>query len=668
VVAQIVDWRPGEILTGPGKHYRAFISYSWQDKAWGKRIHSWLETYRVPVPNGQEELPKRLGRFFRDDEDMAASSDIASIVRSAIEGAESLIVICSPRSAQSKWVDAEIRHFRSTGRGGKVFAVIVDGVPNSGDPKTECFPPALRAAGDTDHPDNLPIEPMGLDVRRDGHERSCTRLAAGLLEVDFDDLWRRDRRRMLLHRSLWAGGGIFGAIVLSAAIGFGVLAQMNGRTAHGLSVQFLKARAQSDVVMGRYATGARYALAGLQLSPQSGGEFQPVLASAIVQASNGYNPDDRVAWAFSPDGERILAESDDRRALLLQTANGRELAKINGEAGVPPFAAFSADGSRVLTQTSRGVIAVWNASDGRRLTQLSRALHPGLMTAISPDGQVLATASKSGAAELRSATDGRMILTLPDPYGGDQLATFSADGKRVAFGGPFGFKIFELRNGAATEIMGEGGVGVTRIRFSPDGGDLLAADLSGEVTLWHVASGSLAERCGDPSSRPVAMAFSHDGSRIAVGGGTGARIFDKTCGAEIFSLGVIAETVGTLAFSPDGQMVATANHDGRARVWDAASGRLIASLGENLGWIADVFFSEDGGLLFVETTDLGVRVLDLSALKLPLSDLARSACLDLLGDDLRKFGKREIQRDPDLRNVWPRPERDVCQGHVTLAP
>jgi WD40 repeat protein len=261
-----------------------------------------------------------------------------------------------------------------------------------------------------------------------------------------------------------------------------------------------------------------------------------------------------------------------------------------------------------------------------------------------------------------------MILTLPDPYGGDQLATFSADGKRVAFGGPFGFKIFELRNGAATEIMGEGGVGVTRIRFSPDGGDLLAADLSGEVTLWHVASGSLAERCGDPSSRPVAMAFSHDGSRIAVGGGTGARIFDKTCGAEIFSLGVIAETVGTLAFSPDGQMVATANHDGRARVWDAASGRLIASLGENLGWIADVFFSEDGGLLFVETTDLGVRVLDLSALKLPLSDLARSACLDLLGDDLRKFGKREIQRDPDLRNVWPRPERDVCQGHVTLAP
>jgi len=178
------------------KHYRAFISYSQQDKAWGRRIHTWLEAYRVPVGTLADiSLPKRLGRFFRDDEDMPAAADIAETVRTVLQESESLIVICSPRSAKSKWVNAEILHFRRTGRARKVFAVIIDGVPNSGDPATECFPPALRAAGNPDDPNDLPIEPMGLDVRKNPRARICARLAAGLLDVDFDDLWRRDERR-----------------------------------------------------------------------------------------------------------------------------------------------------------------------------------------------------------------------------------------------------------------------------------------------------------------------------------------------------------------------------------------------------------------------------------------------------------------------------------------
>ena len=155
------------------KAYRAFISYSQQDAVWGKRLHSWLENYRVP--RGVEvELPpaRRLGRFFRDDEEMAAAADIAVTVEGAIENAESLIVVCSPRSAKSKWVAAEIQHFRRTGRARKVFAVIVDGVPNSGDPETECFPKALRAGTDPDDPDALPIEPLGLDVRKVAVERN----------------------------------------------------------------------------------------------------------------------------------------------------------------------------------------------------------------------------------------------------------------------------------------------------------------------------------------------------------------------------------------------------------------------------------------------------------------------------------------------------------------
>ena len=178
------------------ERYRAFISYSWQDKAWGRRLHSWLETYRLPagVPAGAS-IATRLGRFFRDDDDMPAASDIGEVVRAALDQSDHLIVVCSPRSAMSKWVEAEVQHFRRTGPGRKVFAVVIDGAPNATDPEAECFPPSLRAAGQANALGAMPIEPMGIDVRRDGRARTCARLAAGILGADFDDIWQRDRRR-----------------------------------------------------------------------------------------------------------------------------------------------------------------------------------------------------------------------------------------------------------------------------------------------------------------------------------------------------------------------------------------------------------------------------------------------------------------------------------------
>jgi formylglycine-generating enzyme required for sulfatase activity len=210
--------------------YRAFISYSQQDKVLGRRFHTWLETYRVPAGVSIEnKLPdRRLGRFFFDEEEMPAASDIAIKVRAAIENAEALIVLCSPRSAQSKWVNAEIQYFRRTGRNDKVFAVIIDGIPNSGDPATECFPPALRATGDPSDPDALPIEPLGLDIRKDGRQRLCARLAAGLLDVDVDNLLQRDRRRAEIRQRLVMIGVASASMVIAlSSLGYAFRFEIN---------------------------------------------------------------------------------------------------------------------------------------------------------------------------------------------------------------------------------------------------------------------------------------------------------------------------------------------------------------------------------------------------------------------------------------------------------
>ena len=97
-------------------------------------------------------LPKRLGRCFRDCAELSAADDLAREIREALEQSDALIVLCSPRSAGSQYVEEEIRYFKSLGRGARILAAIADGEPHAvgksinGRALTEadeCFPRSL---------------------------------------------------------------------------------------------------------------------------------------------------------------------------------------------------------------------------------------------------------------------------------------------------------------------------------------------------------------------------------------------------------------------------------------------------------------------------------------------------------------------------------------------
>lgn len=284
------------------KRYRSFISYSQQDKDWGRRLHSWLETYRVPVGvMAQIQEGRRLGRFFRDEAEMPAATDIAEVVREAIEVAESLIVVCSPRSAQSKWVAAEIDHFRKTHPDAKLFAVIIDGTPNSGDPTTECFPTALRRGFASDGV--MPIEPVGIDVRVESKERVCARLAAGLLDVDFDDLWQRDRRRAERRQrrtviTLSALSGVF-AVLAGTAVWFASVAQRETQIAEA----------------------ARLALQREYLSILGEAAIDDVLTSDLVPGALTGAPRDVWVSLMQRDGQDFIVARDYGRGRIFAVAH-----------------------------------------------------------------------------------------------------------------------------------------------------------------------------------------------------------------------------------------------------------------------------------------------------------------------------------------------------------
>jgi tetratricopeptide (TPR) repeat protein len=187
--------------------YRAFISYSHQDKAWADWLHKALETYRVPsrlvgLQTAAGALPRRLTPIFRDRDELASATDLGRKVNEALKQAANLIVICSPRAATSRWVQSEVLAFKQLGRSERVFCLIVDGEPNASDlpgrEAEECFVPALRFRLDANgQPAGERTEPIAADARvgKDGRRKAKLKLIAGMLDIGFDSLRQRELQR-----------------------------------------------------------------------------------------------------------------------------------------------------------------------------------------------------------------------------------------------------------------------------------------------------------------------------------------------------------------------------------------------------------------------------------------------------------------------------------------
>jgi tetratricopeptide (TPR) repeat protein len=191
-----------------GFTYRAFLSYSHADKAWADWLHKALETYRVPshlVGKRSQVgvIPRRLHPIFRDRAELASSTDLGDTINEALAKSGALVVICSPRSAQSRWVNEEVLAFKRWGRADRIFCLIVDGEPTVGDTPgcaaEECFSPALRCTFSENAPTNRRTEPVAADVRpgQDGKLNAKLKLIAGLLGVGFDQLKQREQHRRM---------------------------------------------------------------------------------------------------------------------------------------------------------------------------------------------------------------------------------------------------------------------------------------------------------------------------------------------------------------------------------------------------------------------------------------------------------------------------------------
>ena len=96
------------------------------DEDVAKKLHTAIETYSVPKDLQRSLGIRKMGRVFRDQEELPLSQDLGSDIRTALEHSEWLIVICSPRYLESKWCNAELDYFIELGKRDHILAVLAD--------------------------------------------------------------------------------------------------------------------------------------------------------------------------------------------------------------------------------------------------------------------------------------------------------------------------------------------------------------------------------------------------------------------------------------------------------------------------------------------------------------------------------------------------------------
>ncbi|WP_077145947.1 toll/interleukin-1 receptor domain-containing protein [Sphingopyxis sp. KK2] len=546
--------------------YRAFFSYARADGKLAAKLHRFLDSYKVPkalqgMAGKRGPVPATLHPIFHDREDLAGGGELGDRLRAALESSEALIVLCTPNSARSHWVDEEVRLFRAKNGNDAIFPVIGDGDPDSDDPEVQCMPPALRETSVL-AADLRDIRKETGHIIGDGAAGGRQKLLAGLLGLDLDQLRRREDARRRRQMIAMAGALILFVALAGVATALGFAARSSAREAERQRViaEAQAVRAQKGEALARQRAEAEALARSRESAARQLADEQRKLAEQQRALA--------LANAAEAQRQAGIARSNATRAEAQYARAQEALADSFAQRGL---AAADAGRNDLALRYALAGAQISPASTGRQRVLLARLTS-------APTQRTMLTIDTNSISFLAMSPDGTRVMTS----GLDKVARLfdAASGERIALTGgamkgQTGSRPPNTRGMNADPTIG--GTKLTNNWFNADSTRFLMTLADGSFELRNAQTGSAVTKIGGHRGAVLSGSFNPDGDRVLTGSlDDTARIWSLATRKEIEAARIAVPRLRSAAWAADGEGVVTMSLDQGLQLW--RGGRVVATL------------------------------------------------------------------------------------------
>lgn len=281
------------------------------------------------------------------------------------------------------------------------------------------------------------------------------------------------------------------------------------------------------------------------------------------------------ALVYSPRGQWLAGSGSEGFVYLWEASTGKEVRHWKTPAGAVNALAFSPTGDVVALAVKTGV-ELWDPATGKRLRTLEVKQADLYSVAFAPDGRSLAAAGHDQTIYLWECASGKVLHRLAGNTGPIDAVVFAGDGKVLITADTSTTQVWDAVGGKKLQTLGGTNGGGTALALSPDGTMLAVGRRNGLVHLWDWAAGKELWQTRRLPDHLRCVAFSRDGKTLAaVADGAPIHLFDTATGKSALALPGHQERLTAATYLPDGNRIVTAAWDGTVRLWDAKAGKEI---------------------------------------------------------------------------------------------